>query len=61
MFADGRRGERDEDGRTAEDVVVDKLTGPLERVCINTGFGKNGIETRKEEWNRKERLLDDVE
>jgi len=46
-----RRGIKEEDGRAAVEAVVDKLTGPLERVCINTGFGKNGIETkRRMEW-----------
>jgi hypothetical protein len=48
LMCDGRRGVREEDGRAAGAAVVDKLTGPLERVCINTGLVKKELKPTKE-------------
>ena len=61
MFSDGRSGVRDEDGRTAEEVVVDELTGPLERVCINTRLVKMELKPEGTKGKEERRLLDDVE
>jgi len=53
MVSDGRRGVRDEDGRAAGAAVVDKLSGPLERVCINTGLVKVELKPTKERKGRR--------